>query len=37
MLGITIGIKVIGIGFLMESSKLAMLLMHYKGDFDETR
>ena len=37
MLDITIGIKVIGIGFLMERTRLAMILMHYKGDFDQTR
>ena len=37
MLGITIGIKVIGIGFLIERTKLARILMYYKGDFDQTR
>ena len=37
MLGITIGIKVIGIRFLIERTKLARILMPYKGDFNQTR
>ena len=37
MLGITIGIKVMGIGFLIERTRLALILMCYKGYFDQTR
>ena len=37
MLGLKIGIKVNGNGFLIERTGLALVFMHYNGYFDQIR